>query len=393
MKIYENKLEKIIDTKTETIFNELKEVKHLLSENLRKIEEIILKNETFNKRKDKYEAIKSSQNNLSDFQEIQSIIAQGSSSDYDIQKLFDIKKYYQVKHIFPWKKSQGINIKNPKTFEDKVTWIRMFDNIPLKTKLANKLLLCEYAKELLGKDICVPKLKIYNKISEFKLSDLPAQFVLKTNQGSGYSFLEIIRNKKTRNPKKIMKKFKKAILVDYGEIGPEPHYHGINVKFYAEKYIGDPSKDVDDYKLYCFHGKVVFFSIISKRFSSKVNVNYYDGETKEFLELHYLNDKHNPKIKDTISPTYETMKKYAEKLSAKFIFVRVDFFSVKDEIYLGEMTFSHHGGKGKWISKKYEQKICDLLDLDTKPNISDYNPNNLIKLNYTDIPLPITNFI
>lgn len=47
----------------------------------------------------------------------------------------------------------------------------------------------QYSKKILGKDICVPILKVYKNAEEIKLEDLPEKFVLKVNHGSGMNLI------------------------------------------------------------------------------------------------------------------------------------------------------------------------------------------------------------
>ena len=37
---------------------------------------------------------------------------------------------------------------------------------------------------MLGKDICVPIIKVYNNVNEININELPDKFVLKCNHGS-----------------------------------------------------------------------------------------------------------------------------------------------------------------------------------------------------------------
>ena len=71
-----------------------------------------------------------------------------------------------------------------------------------KTRCADKLGVKEYAKEILGYDICVPTLKVFDDIDNIDFSELPNQYVLKSNQGSGQVIVvkdnlhEVLNNKK-----------------------------------------------------------------------------------------------------------------------------------------------------------------------------------------------------
>ena len=70
-----------------------------------------------------------------------------------------------------------INIREPKTIEDKINWLKIYDCTPLKGKCADKLGVHEYVKEKLGKDICVPVIKVYDKVENIDFDELPDEFV------------------------------------------------------------------------------------------------------------------------------------------------------------------------------------------------------------------------
>ena len=87
------------------------------------------------------------------------------------------------------KHGKNYNDSNIKTIQDKLNWLIIHEFPENKTKLVDKILLHEYSKRILGKDICVPILKIYNNTEELDLDGLPNKFVLKYNHGSGMNIL------------------------------------------------------------------------------------------------------------------------------------------------------------------------------------------------------------
>ena len=77
------------------------------------------------------------------------------------------------------------NESNLKTFQDKLNYLIIHESPEYKSNLVDKIKIHEYSKKILGKDICVPILKIYNNINEINLDELPNKFILKCNHGSG----------------------------------------------------------------------------------------------------------------------------------------------------------------------------------------------------------------
>jgi hypothetical protein len=295
-----------------------------------------------------------------------------------------------IKYWINKAKKNKINLKNPKYFYEKINWLICFDNIPLKTKCTDKIQVCKYAKEKLGIDLCVPKIKIYEKPEDIDLTLLPNRFVLKTNHGSGKNYLEIITDKSKVIREKIIEKFKKALKTNFSK--SEPHYYDIKPKIFSEIFIGDPLKGLNDYKFYCFHGKVKFFDIMSNRFKKNYHINSYDLNNK-FINLRLKKNEKIPEKLDDIPENIELMKEYAEKLSKDFKFVRIDFYYVEKKIYLGEMTFSPRGGIRFYEEDSKELYIGNFLDLNkTVEHSKDYLSENLITLNITNFKIPISNF-
>ena len=52
------------------------------------------------------------------------------------------------------------NDSNIQTFQDKLNWLLIHESPELKTHIVDKILLREYSKKILGKNICVPLIKI-----------------------------------------------------------------------------------------------------------------------------------------------------------------------------------------------------------------------------------------
>ena len=71
----------------------------------------------------------------------------------------------------------------------------------------------------MGKDICVPIIKIYKDSNDIKLEDLPDKFVLKCNHGSGMNIL--CNNKSNFNLENAKLNLNKWKSINYGLISSE----------------------------------------------------------------------------------------------------------------------------------------------------------------------------
>ena len=135
-----------------------------------------------------------------------------------------------------------------------------------KSRYVDKILLREYSKEVLGKDICVPILKIYNDIDEINLDELPENFVLKCNHGNGMNI--ICKNKTSFNLASAKNNLKNWVKKNYGLSTFEYQYINVQRKVFAEKYLTD---DIINYKVNCYNGEPVHIRV--KKNVNGVNVN------------------------------------------------------------------------------------------------------------------------
>ena len=138
------------------------------------------------------------------------------------------KNYYYLKRIeFIEKNGRQYNESNLVTFEDKLNWLLIHDTNELKGKCADKILLHEYSKIKIGKDICNKIIKIYKNTKQINFNELPDKYVIKTNHGSGFNI--IVTNKTELNYTLIKNLLNEWMKIDYGKAGAEFHYSFINI--------------------------------------------------------------------------------------------------------------------------------------------------------------------
>ena len=243
-----------------------------------------------------------------------------------------IKNYYTKRTNYINYLNRTYNESNLTTFEDKINWLIIHDTNKLKSRCSDKILLHYYSKKKLGKDICNKILKIYHSEKDIELNDLPNQFVLKTNHGSGFNI--IVGNKTDFNITQAKILLKDWMNIDYGEIATEFHYSFIKHKIFAEEYIGN---NIKNYKFLCYNGKPKYVYVSIKEGENKYR-NFYDMNWN-FINFQCLSESH-PTYHYPKPKFFELMKKYAIILSKDFKFVRVDLYELENEIRLGELTFT-----------------------------------------------------
>ncbi len=266
-----------------------------------------------------------------------------------------LKKWYKEKM-----KSE-LNLEHPKTYTEKVQWLKLNDMDELKTKLADKYLVRDYVKDKIGEKYLVKLLGVWDNFDEIDFDKLPDKFVLKANHGCAFNI--IVRDKKNFDKEDARKKFNKWLKTNFAYCsGLELQYKNIKPKIIAEEYLENDGSDLYDYKVWCFDGKPYYTMFLSER-NKSLKMSFYDNDWKlqPFVYSHKKNDKAIER-----PDNFNELLEAAKKLSKGFKHVRVDFYRLNDgTLKFGELTFSSASGYMSWRPIKYNRFFGDLIKLPT----------------------------
>ena len=260
------------------------------------------------------------------------------------------------------KTGKEINLDSPKSFNEKLQWLKLHDRNPMYTDLCDKIKAKDIVEKLLGKEYIVPTLGVYNDAKEISFDKLPNKFVLKCNHDSGSVI--VCRDKKSLNYKKTVKSLNKDLKLDYYLQSREWPYKDIDRKIFAEEYIEMKENTcMIDYKFYCFDG-VPKFLYVSQGLEdhSTAGISFFDlkGNRLPFKRNDYR------EIKSFFLPNnFSEMLKIAEKLArfstAKFI--RIDLYTTNGKIYFSEFTFFPCGGFTPFEPKDADDQLGEMIEL------------------------------
>lgn len=251
-----------------------------------------------------------------------------------------------------------LNLDNPRGFNEKMMWLNLFWQDPLKTKCADKYLVRDYVKEKGCGEILNPIYGVYKYPDEINWEDLPDKFVLKSTYGSGRNIICTDKNKLDK--KKTKKTLKKWLSPKILNTTAQMHYSQKTNIIICEKYIETPDgKPPTDYKFYCFNGEPKIILAIEDRDNNEKKM-FYDLNWNPLRQ--YCNPRYaNVDIKKP--PQLKKMIEYAYKLSEDFPFVRVDLYNVDNQVLFGELTFTPAACLSKTHNKKGDEYFGSLLDI------------------------------
>lgn len=259
---------------------------------------------------------------------------------------------------------QKMDIRNPRTYSEKIQWLKLYDPNPFRSQLTDKVEVRNWIKNNIGEEFLIPIYGVYNKFEEIDFNALPDKFVIKTNHSSGWNI--IVKDKNALDKKEVKSKLEKWLSLDYAFWSEyEIHYSPIKPKIIIEKYMEDDNGCLTDYKFLCFSGEPKYVWVDFDRFSNhKRNVYDLSWNLQPWNQFSYKNYLPQGGVKKP--KNFTKMIEIARLLSKDFIHVRVDLYNIDGRIYFGEMTFTNGSGFERLYPLEYEKIIGDLVHLPTK---------------------------
>lgn len=251
------------------------------------------------------------------------------------------------------------NIKQPKSFSEKLFWLKLYDRRPEYSTMVDKYAVKKYVADIIGEEYIIPTLGVWDKPEDIDWEKLPSQFVLKCTHDSGGVI--VCRDKSTFDKAAAIKKLNKTLKTDYFLVGREWPYKNVPRRVIAEKYMEDKSlADLPDYKFFCFDGTVKALFIGTERGTGDVKFDFYDADFNhlDLVQVHPMSGKILPKPEH-----FDKMKELASKLSAGIPQIRVDFYNINGKIYFGELTLYHHGGTVPFHPEKWDYTFGSWITL------------------------------
>ncbi|MFS0674962.1 ATP-grasp fold amidoligase family protein [Ornithinibacillus sp. 179-J 7C1 HS] len=274
-------------------------------------------------------------------------------------KSLNEKKYPTVlAKMYKKRMGQDLDWNNLTTYNEKMQWVKLYDNDPLKAVLTDKYQVRDWIKNTIGEQYLIPLLGVWDNFDEIDFELLPQQFVLKTNNACGTNL--IVKDKNKLDRIKAKKQFNRWMKINFAFVGFEMHYKDIKPKIIAETFMEDSNGELKDFKFLCFNGEVHYCWVDIDRFNDRRrNVYNLNWELQEWTQHQFKNtDFPVPKPNN-----FELMVDLAKKLCQGFTHVRVDFYNVDGKIYFGEMTFTSGSGFVKITPEQYSVILGQMWKL------------------------------
>ena len=255
-----------------------------------------------------------------------------------------------------------LDIDNPKTFNQKLQWLKVNYDNPRLARCVDKAEFKVYIAEQLGEGYTIPLYGVWENESMIDFDALPESFVLKSTLQSDGRHIIVVKDKAKLDFDKLKTVLcswllpRNSLCVSYCHA-----YHNLRPRILAEEYFEGFEGQVLDYKFMCFNGKAELLFVVADR-GKAMGVNFYD---LDWNLLPFTRVYPNTSYPITKPKNFDLMLEIANKLAAPFPFVRVDFYESSDgnNVYVGELTFYPGGGYESFQPIEWDYKLGDMLQL------------------------------
>lgn len=259
-----------------------------------------------------------------------------------------------------------LNLVDPKGYNEKINWLKIFNRNSLYPKLVDKVEAKEYVADKIGDAYIISTLGVWDNFNDIDFDKLPNQFVLKSTNGGGGTGVVICKDKSSFDKEKAKERIENSMHFNW-KYEREWVYRDLRPRIIAEEYMyNEDGTDLVDWKIHCFNGepKVLFYASDRYTPGEKLKFDWYD------MDLNHLpvKSKGYENASKVIAPfpEWEQMKEVARKLSKGMPYVRVDLYLINHRIYFGELTFFHDGGAVALEPNEWEKTFGSWIELPEK---------------------------
>lgn len=272
------------------------------------------------------------------------------------KSISDDKEYLKIR--YKYRTDKELDLDNPKTFNEKLNWLKLYDRNPQYTAMVDKYEVREIVTEKIGEKYVVPILGVWDDFDSINFEKLPDQFVLKCTHDSGSVI--ICRNKKEFDLNGAKNKIEKALSINPFCADREWPYLDVKPRVIAEQLLSSGSYNLEVFKIFNLNGVPRIIQVIQDDKTTEETIDYFDVE----WNLLNLRQNYPNSIKHMEKPVcLSEMLDLSRKLSEGIPFVRTDFYVIGEKILFSEYTFYSDSGSERFHPDKWDVILGDMLKL------------------------------
>ena len=257
-----------------------------------------------------------------------------------------------------------LNLDNPKTFNEKLQWLKLHDRKPIYTTMVDKFEAKKYVADIIGEEYIIPTIAVYDRVEDIDFDKLPDQFVMKCTHDSGG--LVICKDKSKLDKDGALKTLNHFLHRRYYYQNREWPYKNVKPRIIVEKYMEDEkTKELRDYKFMCYNGDCKNLFVCTGREINDLRVDFFDKEWHHLPFYRKYKNADFPIVQpDNLDEMISLSNRLAKEINSPF--VRIDFYSINKKVYFGEITFYPGSGVERFYPQEWDNKYGELIKLPNK---------------------------
>jgi len=291
------------------------------------------------------------------------------SSVYDYYFMMGLDPKYYPKYLtkaFYIQMNKKLNLKNPKTLSEKVQWLKLYDNLPIKTDLTDKVLARNWVKKRIGAEYLKPVLQVCDSFEEINFEGLPNRFIVKCNHGCKWHF--VVKDKEEYLSNKYIFSYTRRMLESwlsqsfFGWSDFETQYKNIVPKIIIEPMLcSENNRKPYEIEILCFNS----IPKILKTYDDNTEMSCYYDEKYNGIDLKFSNNENDKCGICEPNEFLSTAVELSKKLAKDFKLLRVDWLLYNNKLYFNELTFTPYSGYFHFLEKYdyWDRKLGNMLNL------------------------------
>lgn len=276
---------------------------------------------------------------------------------------WDDDKY--LKKIYKMRTGETLNLDDPKTYNEKIQYLKLHDRKPEYSIMVDKYLAKEYVGEKIGMQHIIPLLGVWDRFEDIDFSKLPDKFVLKCNHDCGG--VVICKDKKSFDKRAAKKKLKKHLKQNFYYYGREWPYKNVKPRILCEQYMEDAvDNELKDYKVMCFSGEPKYIQVHSGRYTDKQHQDFYDTDWNKtnISQTGGMKKFQSSDVYAKRPVNLDLMIEFSRELSKEMRQARIDWYEVNGQLYFGEITLFDGSGFVLFDDRKVDEALGSLINID-----------------------------
>lgn len=277
--------------------------------------------------------------------------------------LYRVSPELTLKILFRLKVGYPLNLEHPRTYNEKLQWIKLHDRNPLMAQCCDKYAVRSYVESKGCGTYLNDLLWQGFDPADIPFDELPERYVVKVTHGSTFNI--IVDDSKLVDRDEVVAKCRKWLKAKFLPCYGEWFYGrsgGVEPSIVVERFIeSDGNNGLDDYKVFVMNGKAVLTLVCTGRTANAHLEDCYDMDWNLIEGCDMGEQRSGSAIPKPAC--FDEMIAAAESLAAPFNHVRVDFYIVGGKLIFGETTFTLGSGFDRFHPYKFDCELGSKLTL------------------------------